>query len=331
MTTFPALLLHRDDDGVEANLTELDQDRLPPGDVLVEIAWSSLNYKDSMVVKGLGRLVREYPHVPGIDLAGTVLSSRDARFAPGDEVLVTGFRVGELHWGGYARQARLQGDWLVPLPAGLTGRQAMGIGTAGLAAMLGVMALEHQGLAPGQGEVLVTGATGGVGSIAVALLAALDYEVVAVTGKQQAHDYLRELGATTILDRTELAEAPERPLLSERWAGCIDNVGGDGLARVLAALRQRGSVAAIGLADSNRFPGDLIPFLLRGVNLLGIDTNATPMAERLVAWPRLVRDLPLHLLDSMITVHPLSEVPALAEAMLAGQVRGRTVIELPQG
>ena len=273
---FRALLLDQVDDKVNATLTDLEDDRLPAGDVTVAVEYSTLNYKDGLVLNGLGRLVRTYPHVPGVDFAGTVLDSEHDAFKPGDRVVSTGWRVGEIHWGGYAEKARVKGDWLVPLPDGLTSRQAMALGTAGFTAMLAVMALEDHGVAPDRGEVLVTGAAGGVGSVAVALLARLGYQVAASTGRESTHDYLKDLGTGSLIGRDEIATPSGRPLDKERWAGCVDSVGGATLACVLPQIAYGGAVAAVGLAGGNKLETTVIPFLLRGINLLGIDSVMCP-------------------------------------------------------
>lgn len=325
---FKAHLLNETDGKVSGALTELDESQLPAGDVTVDVEYSTLNYKDGMVLKGIGRLVRSYPHVPGVDFAGTVSASSDPRWKAGDKVILTGWRVGEWHWGGYTQKARVKGDWLVPLPAGLTTKQAMAVGTAGFTAMLAVMALENHGLKPADGEVLVTGASGGVGSVAVTLLAKAGFTVAAVTGRPEQESYLKDLGATVIVPRAELAEAPTRPLDKERWAGCIDNVGGAMLARLLTQMKYRGAVASVGLAGGNVLNTTVLPFLLRGVSILGIDSVLSPAAERQAAWQRLARDLPLGKLDAMTDTKGLADLPALADAILKGQVRGRTVIDV---
>jgi acrylyl-CoA reductase (NADPH) len=312
-----------------AVLRDLEDAALPPGDVTVAVEYSTLNYKDGLCLSGSGGgLVRTWPHVPGIDFAGTVLSSEDARYRPGDLVLLTGWRVGEVHWGGYAQKARVKADWLVPLPKGLTTRQAMAVGTAGFTAMLAVQALEDHGLAPAQGEVLVTGAAGGVGSVAVALLSALGYQVAAVTGRPETETYLRDLGAGRIVPRAELAETVKRPLESETWAGCIDAVGGAMLARVLGQLRHGASAAAVGLAGGAALPASVIPFLLRGVNLLGIDSVLKPYPDRVRAWDRIATHMPLDKLEAMIRPATLADLPALGEAILGGSVQGRVVVDV---
>jgi acrylyl-CoA reductase (NADPH) len=328
MAGFKALVLHEADGKVAPRIETLDEAQLPEGEVTVAVEYSTLNYKDGMVLSGIGRLVRTYPHVPGIDFAGTVTQSADGRFKPGDKVVLTGWRVGEMHWGGYAERARIKADWLVPLPAELTTRQAMAVGTAGFTAMLAVIALERHGLKPGAGEVLVTGASGGVGSTAIALLAKLGHQVVASTGRLAEGDYLKSLGAAELIDRATLSEKPARPLDRERWAGAVDAVGGNTLATVLTQLKYMGSVASCGLAGGSDLPATVIPFLLRGVNLLGIDSVMCPMGPRLEAWQRLARDLPLDKLESMIEEVPLAGLPALASKILAGGIRGRTVVKV---
>jgi acrylyl-CoA reductase (NADPH) len=325
---FKALVLNESDGAVSAEITELDEAALPEGDVTVATDYSTLNYKDGMIVNGVGRLVRHYPHVPGVDLAGTVEASKHPEFAPGDKVICTGWRVGEAHWGGYAQKARLNGDWLVKLPAALTTKQAMAIGTAGLTAMLAVITLEEHGLSPDKAPVLVTGAAGGVGSVAVAVLAKLEYQLTASTGRAETHDYLRDLGAAEIIGRDELAEAPAKPLDTARWAGCIDAVGGTTLARVLAQMQPHCSVAAVGNAGGIKLETTVIPFLLRGINLLGIDSVTCPKRRRIAAWDRLTRDLPIDLLESMVQDAVLADVPRLGGEILKGRVRGRVVIDV---
>lgn len=328
--SFKALVVDKTTDGlITSSIQQLEDERLPAGgDVVVKVDYSSLNYKDGLCLTGGGGLVRNYPHVPGIDFAGTVLTSDDARYRPGDQIVLTGWRVGEVWWGGYAEKARVKADWLVPLPQGLTQREAMGVGTAGLAAMLAVMALEEHGLAPGQRPVLVTGATGGVGSIATALLAARGYEVAVVTGRAASETYLKELGASRIVPRAELAEISKRPLESETWAGAIDNVGGAMLARLLGQMRYGASVAAVGLAGGVQLPTTVVPFLLRGVNLLGIDSVMQPFARRQAAWRRIADDLPLAKLATMIRPANLEDLAGLGPAILKGEVRGRVVVEM---
>ncbi|MFU1606639.1 Acrylyl-CoA reductase AcuI [Sulfitobacter pontiacus] len=327
---FDALMVNKDEDTgkTHAEVTQIDLDRLPEGDVTVAVEYSTVNYKDGLCIGPGGGLVRKYPHIPGIDFAGTVEASDDDRYKPGDKVVLTGWRVGEAHWGGYAQKARVKADWLVPLPEGLDTRQAMAVGTAGFTAMLSVMALEDHGLVPGNGPVLVTGAAGGVGSVAVAILAALGHEVAGVTGRPDTADYLKSLGATQIVAREELNETVKRPLESETWAGCIDAVGGEMLARVLGQMKYGGSVAAVGLAGGAGLPATVIPFLLRGVNLLGIDSVMQPYDNRLRAWQRIGKDLPLSKLEDMVVPATLSDLPKLGADILNGQVRGRVVVDV---
>ena len=312
-----------------AAIQDLDDSALPAGDVTVAVEYSTLNYKDGLCLSPSGSgLVRAYPHVAGIDFAGTVEASDDARYKPGDKVVLTGWRAGEVHWGGYATKARVKADWLVPLAAGLTARQAMAVGTAGLTSMLAVLALEDHGLTPAAGEVLVTGAAGGVGSVAVALLAKLGYQVAAVTGRPETESYLRDLGAARIIARADLAETVKRPLEAELWAGCIDAVGGPMLARVLGQMKYGASVAAVGLAGGSGLPASVIPFLLRGVNLLGIDSVMRPFADRQRAWARIATDLPMDKLEAMIEPATLADLPTLGAAILKGEVKGRVVVDL---
>jgi acrylyl-CoA reductase (NADPH) len=328
MTTFRALVLHEANGKVEPRIEMVSEEQLPPGEVIVAVEHSTLNYKDGLVLGGLGRLVRKYPHVPGIDFAGTVERSESPEWKPGDKVILTGWRVGEAQWGGYAEKARVKAAYLVRLPEGLTTARAMAIGTAGFTAMLAVMALERHGLAPDQGEVLVTGAAGGVGSVATAILAKLGYRVAASTGRAATHDYLKSLGAATIVDRAGLAQTPTRPLDSERWAGAIDAVGSTTLATVLTQLKYRASVAACGLAGGNDLPTTVIPFLLRGVSLLGIDSVMCPKPERTKAWRRLVRDLPMAKLDAATEHARLEDLPELGGKILQGAIRGRVVVDV---
>ena len=325
--TFRALVLHEAGGKVTSRIEAVDEERLPEGEVTVAIEYSTLNYKDGMILNGLGRLVRAYPHVPGIDFAGTVERTEALGFKRGDKVVLTGWRVGEMQWGGYAEKARVKASQLVHLPSGLTTRQVMAIGTAGFTAMLAVIALERHGLKMGS-EVLVTGATGGVGGTAIALLSHLGHKVVASTGRVALKSYLEGLGASEVLDRSELATPPTRPLDRERWDGAIDAVGSATLATILTQLKYRASVAACGLAGGNDLPTTVIPFLLRGVNLLGIDSVMCPQEQRVEAWRRLAQDLPLDRLDRMIEEIPLSKVAELAPRILGGQLRGRTVIDV---
>ena len=327
--TFTAWLLREAGKTVTGALEQVNFDQLPDGEVLVRVAYSTLNYKDGLVLNGLGRLVRDYPHVPGIDFAGEVVESGDARYRPGQTVVLTGWRVGEGHWGGYAEYARVKADWLVPLPEGLSARRAMAVGTAGFTAMLCVMALEEHGLTPdAEAPVLVTGAAGGVGSVATAILAKLGYRVAAATGRAETHAYLTDLGAAELIDRSEIGEAPKRPLLSERWAGAVDTVGTGTLANTLASLKYGASVSACGLAGGADLPASVIPFLLRGVNLLGIDSVMCPYEKRLQAWHRIAGDLPMDKLDSLTSEVGLAGVKEYGDKILKGQVRGRLVINV---
>ena len=328
MTTFRALVLHEEGGKVVPRIEAVDEARLPAGEVTVAVECSTLNYKDGMILQGIGRLVRNYPLVPGIDFAGTVELSDSPEFKPGDPVILTGWRVGEAQWGGYAEKARVPASYLVRRPDGLSARQAMAIGTAGFTAMLAVVALERHGLRPGGGDVLVTGAAGGVGSVAVTLLSRLGHRVVASTGRPEQRDYLTELGAAELIDRAILSAKPTRPLDRERWAGAIDAVGGNTLATILTQLNYRASVAACGLAGGSDLPATVIPFLLRGVNLLGIDSVMCPRDDRIAAWQRLAQDLPLEKLDRMTQTVPLSALPDLAPEILGGQVRGRIVVDV---
>ena len=327
---FNALVMEQNDEGLAAaEIKEIGEDALPEGNVTVAVEYSTVNYKDGLCLSAKGGgLVRNYPHVPGIDYAGTVEASDDGRYKPGDKVVLTGWRVGEATWGGYAQKARISADKLVPLPEGLTTRQAMAVGTAGFTAMLAVMALEDHGLKPGQGPVLVTGAAGGVGSVATAILANLGYEVAAVTGRPDQADYLKSLGATTIVPREELNETTKRPLEAETWAGCVDAVGGDMLARVLGQMKYGASVSAVGLAGGAGLPATVIPFLLRGVNLLGIDSVMQPYDNRVRAWKRVASDLPMEKLEAMVQPATLNDLPALGSDILKGQVKGRVVVDV---
>jgi acrylyl-CoA reductase (NADPH) len=303
-------------------------DELPEGDVTVRVTYSGLNYKDGMVINGIGRLVRNYPHVPGIDFAGIVEDSDSDRYKPGDQVILTGWRVGEAHWGGFAGKARVDSNWLVPVPEGLTDKQAMAIGTAGFTSMLCIAALEDRGLTPDAGTVLVTGAAGGVGSIAISILAKRGYIVAASTGRAEQADYLKSLGASEIIDRAELSETSKRPLEPEKFAGTVDTVGGTTLARVLAQTAYGRSVAACGLAGGANLECTVLPFLLRGVNLLGIDSVMQPYDKRITVWQRLVEDLSMNSLDGLTEEISLSELPEAANDILKGQVRGRLVVKL---
>jgi acrylyl-CoA reductase (NADPH) len=328
LTMFDALVVNKDEESgkTSAAVTQLSLDDLPEAEVTVAVEYTTVNYKDGLCIGPGGGLVRKYPHVPGIDFAGTVEASDDDRYKPGDKVVLTGWRVGEAHWGGYAQKARVKADWLVPLPDGLDTRQAMAVGTAGFTAMLSVMALEDHGIK--EGPVLVTGAAGGVGSVATAILANLGHAVAGVTGRPETADYLISLGASQIVAREELNETTKRPLEAETWGGCVDAVGGAMLARVLGQMEYGASVVAVGLAGGAGLPTTVIPFLLRGVNLLGIDSVMQPYANRLRAWERLAKDLPMDKLETMIQPATLSELPKLGADILKGQVKGRVVVDV---
>jgi acrylyl-CoA reductase (NADPH) len=327
--SFRALVLNQGADRKVSGAVEtLDEAKLPAGDVTVAVEYSTLNYKDGLVLTSGGGLVRAWPHVGGIDFAGTVETSTNPGFKPGDKVVLNGWRVGELHWGGYATKARVKGDWLVKLPAAISTKRAMAIGTAGYTSMLCVMALEKHGVRPASGDVLVTGAAGGVGSVAVAILAKLGYAVVAATGRPQEAAYLTSLGAKTIMDRKELTEAPDRPLLSERFAGLIDTVSGVMFARALTQLKYGGAAAVCGLAAGPAFPGSILPFILRGISVYGIDSVMLPKAPREEAWRRLGADLPLDKLDSTVSEAALGGLLALAPKILKGEIRGRVVVDV---
>ena len=325
--TFKALVLDQQDGATRAEIRDLTDGDLPAGDVLVSVAYSDLNYKDGLAITGRGKVVRSFPMVPGIDFSGTVLESAHPAYQAGDQVVLTGWGVGERHWGGMSQRARVKGDWLVPLPDGLSLQQSMAIGTAGFTAMLGVMALEDHGLKPGGREVLVTGATGGVGSVAVAVLARLGYSVAASTGKADEGDYLKRLGAKEVIGRLAVSG---RPLESERWAGAVDTVGGDTLAALLPALVTWGAVAACGNAGGAELRTTVFPFILRGVSILGIDSVLCPPERRRAAWARLARELPLDLLDGMTQVAPLRDVPAFSQEIVSARVRGRVVVDVSQ-
>lgn len=324
---FKAIMISKDEAGQHVALTEVDKDRLPEGDVTVRVRCSTLNYKDAPAITGKGPVVRKFPMVPGIDLAGVVERSDHPGFRAGDNVVLNGWGVGEAHWGGLAEYARLKGDWLVPLEPAFSPEQAMSIGTAGYTAMLCVMALERHGVAPESGEILVTGAAGGVGSVAVAILARLGYAVVAMTGRPAEADYLKSLGAARIVDRGDYAE-PGKPLAREQWAGAVDVAGGQVLANVRAAMKYRGVVAACGLAGGMGFPATVAPFILRGVTLAGIDSVMCPKPERIAAWRRLASDLDPALLSSMTQRVALADVVPAAERLLAGAVRGRVIVPI---
>ncbi len=324
---FKALLLQKTDGTFSAGVQSLEEASLPPGDVQVQVAYSTLNYKDGLAITNRGPVVRQWPMVAGIDGAGTVLSSSHPDWKPGDHFIHNGWGLGETRWGLLAERASLEGRWLVRLPEAFTARQAMAIGTAGYTAMLCVMALEERGLQPGQGEVLVTGATGGVGSTAVALLSRLGYTVVASTGKASEEAYLRALGASSIIDRASLA-APGKPLQKERWAAVVDTLGSHTLANACAQTQYGGVVAACGLAQGGDFTSSVMPFILRGVTLAGVDSVMAPLARRQQAWARLARDLEPAKLESMVTEISLAQVPEYAQALMDGKVRGRVVVKI---
>ena len=324
---FKALLLTRENGDVEHHVRQLSIDDLPEGDVLVAVKYSSLNYKDCLAVAGRGNIVRQYPMVPGVDLTGVVLSSDSPDFQPGDKGLLTGWGVGERYWGGYTQQARLKSEWLSPLPEELGDLQAMAIGSAGLTAMLCVMALEDQGVIPEQGAILVTGASGGVGGIAVALLAGLGYPVAAVTGNREHDDYLSQLGATEIINRSEL-EKPARPLEKQRWAGAVDTVGGKVLSRLLAEMKYGGTVAATGLTGGAELNTTVMPCILRAIRLVGVEVTTCPIPLRKTAWMRLSRELSDNHLEQIYKIISLEEFPQFAENLLAGQIHGRVVVDL---
>jgi len=324
---FKGILINKDDTGYHAQVASLDEQQLPAGDVTIRVAYSTLNYKDALAITGRVPVVRSFPMVPGIDLAGTVEHSSHPDFSPGAEVLLNGWGVGEGHWGGLAQVARVQGDWLLPLPKAFTAAQAMAIGTAGYTAMLAVMALEKQGVTHDKGDVLVTGANGGVGSFAIAILAKLGYRVIASTGRLGESEYLKQLGASEIIDRATLSE-PGRPLAKERWAGAIDSVGSHTLANVCAGTRYGGAVATCGLAQGMDFPGSVAPFILRGVTLAGIDSVMRPRQDRLDAWARLATDLDPQWLSLISHEIGLGEVLDTAQRLMDGQVRGRVVVSL---
>jgi acrylyl-CoA reductase (NADPH) len=324
---FSALLIEKDDNGQQVGITSVDDSQLPEGDVTVDVEYSTLNFKDGLAVTGKSPVVRKFPMVPGIDLAGVVSESSHADWKVGDRVVLNGWGVGETHWGGFAQRARLNGDWLVPLPSNFSTKQAMAIGTAGYTASLCVDALLDHGVSPDQGEVLVTGATGGVGSIAIALLAKAGFQVAAVTGKSSEADYLQQLGATTILDRAEFSEKG-KPLQKERWAGVVDAVGSHTLANACAQTRYRGAVAACGLAQGMDFPASVAPFILRGVSLLGIDSVMAPKQPRQAAWQRLSSELDPAVLDSVAEEVGLADVVDAAGRLMDGKVRGRIVVDV---
>ena len=324
---FKAVLIEKDEAGQRVSLTEVSEDQLPEGDVTVRVECSTMNYKDGLAITGKSPVVRKFPMVPGIDFAGTVEASDNPDFKAGDKVVLNGWGVGEVHWGGLAQKARVKGDWLIPLVPEFTAEQAMAIGTAGYTAMLCVMALEKGGVTPDKGEVLVTGAAGGVGSVAVAVLSKLGYDVVAVTGRVSEAEYLTKLGAKRIIDRAELS-APGKPLMKEQWAGAVDVAGGQMLANVCASMKYRGVVAACGLAGGFGLPATVMPFILRGVTLAGVDSVMCPKADRIEAWKRLAKDLDPELLESMVQRLTMDKVIRIAEKILAGEVRGRVIVPI---
>ncbi|MDO6592693.1 MDR family oxidoreductase [Neptuniibacter sp. 1_MG-2023] len=324
---FKALVLNQDEGKTTSAIEQLAMSDLPEEDVLIKVDYSSLNYKDGLAVTGKGKIIRNFPMVPGIDLVGTVEDSADARYSKGDKVVLTGWGVGEMYWGGYSQYARLKADWLVPLPEGMDPVRTMQIGTAGLTAMLCVMALEEGGVTPESGPIVVSGAAGGVGSVAVAILAGLGYQVAAITGRAETEGYLRGLGASEILSRDEMAQPP-RPLEKQRWAGAIDTAGDTILARMIAETNYSGVVAACGLAASFKLPSTVMPFILRNVRLQGVDSVSCPYERRNMAWQRLLTQLPENALGEIAQIIGLDDVPEYAEKITNGQVKGRVVIDL---
>lgn len=321
-------IVTRDDDGIVSRVEEISDEDLPEGDVLVRIEHSAINYKDGLCLTGKGRIVRSFPHVPGIDFAGTVEASDSPSFAPGDPVVLTGWRVGEVHWGGLAQKARVRADWLLRRPDAMSSRDAAAAGTAGLTAALAVREVEGRGVAPGSGPVLVTGASGGVGSFAVAMLASRGHEVVASSGSPDRADYLREIGASDVIARDEVSGAIQKPLEKERWAGVIDTVGGAGLGRIATQMRYGGPIAAIGLPAGSRIEVELITFFVRAVALIGIDSVLAPNDVREEAWRMIADNVSAEAFDRLVTVHPLADAPALGEAILRGEIAGRAVIDV---
>ena len=327
---FNAMMVTKDDEGnISAGVQQISEDQLPDGNVTVAVEYSTMNYKDGLCLGPGAGLVKTYPHVPGIDFAGTVEASDDARYKLGDKVVLTGWRVGEIRWGGYAQKARVDADWLVPLPDSMSTKDAMAVGTAGLSSMLGVLALEDNGLSPDASKpVLVTGASGGVGSVAIAILSKLGYDVAAVTGRPETADYLTSLGATHIVPRSDIAEAIKKPLESEAWAGCIDAVGGEMLARTIGQIGYGGTIAAIGNSGGAAVPANVMPFLLRGIKLIGIDSARQAYAGRLRAWQRLGTDLDKTKLENIISIAKLSDLPDLGKTVLEGGLKGRVVVDV---
>lgn len=327
MSTFDALLVSKTDAGQRAEWTSLTEADLMEGDVTLRVSHSTVNFKDGLAITGRSPVIRRWPMIPGIDLAGTVTASSHPDYKPGDQVLANGWGLGEVHYGGYAQMARLKGDWLLPVPPGLTAADCMAVGTAGYTAMLCVLALEAHDVTPASGPILVTGSAGGVGSVAIALLAKLGYSVTASTGRPETADYLKSLGATDIIAREELTGTP-RPISRERWAGAVDVVGSTTLANVLSQTKYGGTVTACGLAQGMDLPTSVAPFILRNVTLAGIDSVMAPKAKRAAAWDRLARDLDLAKLRAMTETRPIRDVVALAPEILAGQVKGRIVLEV---
>lgn len=321
-------MLDQTEGKLSCQIREMTADSLPPGEVTIAVEYSSLNYKDGLAVTGAGKIIRQFPMVPGIDLAGTIEESTADGWHPGERVVVTGWGIGERHWGGYTQKNRVKAGWLVRLPGEMSCKQAMAIGTAGFTAMLCVMALELQGLEAAHGEVVVTGAAGGVGSVAVAILASLGYRVIASTGRADTHDYLKGLGAADIIDRAVLSTESKKPLEGERWAGAVDSVGGITLANLIKTTKYGGSVAACGLASGTDLSTTVLPFILRGVSLLGVDSNSCPVPNRLEAWKRLSTDLPFSKLDKMTQVIALKDVENYSREILAGKVQGRVVVDV---
>ena len=326
--TFRALYLAPGDDKPEVEIGEVPASVLPDGDVLIRVAYSTINYKDAMMIRGIGYRIKDFPFVPGVDLAGTVEESACADFKPGDQVVLNGFGAGERFAGGYAAYARTKGEWLVPVPDGWTAGDTMAVGTAGLAALLSVLELEQGGLGPDSGDILVPGATGGVGSMSIAMLSGLGYRVVASTGRTEEADYLKSLGASEIIPRSELETGPDHPLMARRWAGCVDAVGGKTLSTVISSLDERGVIACCGLVGGNTFTASLVPFFLRGVRLIGIESGHGPIAEHREAWSRIPATLSREHLDAITTDATLGDLPALADQIIAGRVRGSVVVEL---
>jgi len=326
--TFHALYLEKGEDGPQARTGEVPASILPDGDVLIRVAYSTINYKDAMMVKGIGYRIKDFPFIPGIDLPGTVEDSASADFKPGDQVVLNGYGTGEQFAGGYGAYARAKGEWLVLVPDGWTARDTMAVGTAGVTAMISAMELEKGGITPDCGDILVTGASGGLGSMSIAMLSALGYRVVASTGRVEESAYLESLGAAEIIPRAELEDGPDRPLMARRWAGCVDAVGGKTLATVISSLDERGVIASCGLAGGNTFTASLIPFFLRGVRLIGIEGGHGPIAERREAWSRIARALSRETLDAMTSDAALGDLPSLADEILAGRVRGRVAIDV---